>query len=161
MQSPMQFRAIQVRLVLCTSDTVTVYPSPTHTRTNASRKTPSSRVARTRALMHTGGVGGAVQLWMQPSVLYVPCRSYERSRMRGRGGDLRLRHPQESDRSSRDPRRKLCGRRPEHGASSPGSGVFAACESRPSGDKTAHNSAPEGYRGLCGFWQNLLLVALV
>lgn len=63
MQSPMQFRAIQVRLALCTSDMV--YPSPTHTRPNASRKTPSSRVASddTYGRRRWGGL----QLWMQPS----------------------------------------------------------------------------------------------
>jgi len=39
MQSPMQFRAIQVRLAPSANDTVTVYPSPTHTRTIACENT--------------------------------------------------------------------------------------------------------------------------
>lgn len=56
-------------------------------------KTSSSRVARTQATMHTGGVGGEVQLWMQPS--HYTFHSYEKSRMLGHGGDLRLRPSRE------------------------------------------------------------------
>jgi hypothetical protein len=48
MQSPMQFRAIQVRLVPSANDTVTVYPSPTHTRTIA-RENHRPRMQRVHA----------------------------------------------------------------------------------------------------------------
>jgi len=54
-----------------------------------SKTSSSSRVVQTQAMIHTDGVGGEVQLWMQPSC--YTCRSYERSRMRGCDGDLRLR----------------------------------------------------------------------
>jgi len=48
MQSPMQFRAIQVRLAPSANDTVTVYPSPTHTRTIA-RENHRPRMQRVHA----------------------------------------------------------------------------------------------------------------
>lgn len=72
MQSPMQFRAIQVRLALCTSDMVTVYPSPTHTRIRA--RSSKTRPSRTDASDDTYGRRrwGELQLWMQPSWPYVP-----------------------------------------------------------------------------------------
>lgn len=57
-------------------------------------KTPPSRVVRTQATIHTGRCRwGGVQLWMQPSCYTF--RSYERSRMLGHGGDLRLRPSRE------------------------------------------------------------------
>jgi len=149
MQSPMQFRAIQVRLALCTSDTVTVYPSPTHTRTNASRK-HRRRESHECERWCTWVGGGRCSCGCNPHVIRA-------APTRGRGCEAAAATfafvPQESDCSSRDPRQKLRGRRPEQ---PPESGVFTASESRPSGDKTAHNSAPEGYRELRGFWQNLL-----
>lgn len=153
MQLPMQFRAIQVRLALCTSDTVTVYPSPTHTRTNVSRKHRRQAGRRTNASDDTHGR----RRWGSAAVdaalmLYVPLLR-ERSRMWGRDGDLRLR-----------PLRELLAW-PTAKTTWPTTRVRATSkigsvhrESRPSGDKTADNSAPEGYWRLWDFWQNLLML---
>lgn len=79
MQSPMQFRAIQVRLALCTSDMVTVYPSPTHTRirTRASRKHGRREShGRERWYIRAASVGRAAAVDAA-----LAFRSYERSRM--------------------------------------------------------------------------------
>lgn len=77
MQSPMQFRAIQVRLALCTSDMVTVYPSPTHTRIEKREsKNTGRRESRTDAsddTIRAASVGRAAAV-DAALVLYVPTR---------------------------------------------------------------------------------------
>lgn len=94
MQSPMQFRAIQVRLVLSASDTVTVYPSPTHTRTIAREDIAvesRTNATDTHRVHATSSVGTAAGCKAVSHPLHVPCRSFERSEdARSRRGDLRL-----------------------------------------------------------------------
>lgn len=73
MQSPMQFRAIQVRLALRTSDTVTIYPSPTHTRT-ITTKAASSKVAQMRGDAYGGIASRYVECnWIATLVWCVAC----------------------------------------------------------------------------------------
>lgn len=85
----MQFRAIQVRLALDASDTVTVYPSPTHTHDE--NTVVESRTSASNGGEEGEGGGGEQYSWMQP--LCVRAIPYERSSMRGRSGDLRLLPP--------------------------------------------------------------------
>lgn len=64
MQSPMQFRAIQVRLALRASDTVTVYPSPTHTH-------DENTIVESRTNASNGGVVGGGTVQLDAALVYV------------------------------------------------------------------------------------------
>lgn len=68
------------------SDTVTVYPSPTHTH-------DENTVVESRANASNGGVAGGGSGTAVDAALVCTCYSYERSSMRGRSGDLRLLPP--------------------------------------------------------------------
>lgn len=126
--SSVQFRAIQVRLALRTSDTVTVYPSPTHTRAIATREEEHrpSRVEAANACddarprWRRGRIEGEEGKcsWRDAASVcccYVPLLGAEVEDARPRRRPSPSLPLEGTASSSRDPRRELRGRRPEHG----------------------------------------------